>query len=127
VRRNQQYLCLIAVCDGDAVGVDKRKAQFDRVLEDAMLAVRDPSERIATPVPTWAIEKWLLDLLGHPDIDERRRPARDEGPTWKDVFERQYGGDERAALLEAARRWNEASARLPSLGDGRSEFERIDQ
>lgn len=116
---NFQHLCLIAVRDGDSVGVDTRKDEFDAELRLANMSPRGPKERIGTPVPTWQIENWLLDLLAHPEIDESQG--------WKQVFEREYGPDERAeALTRAARAWSRAESRLPSLSDGRVEVERID-
>lgn len=123
-RRAGQQLCLLAVRDGDGVGVDARKQQCDDALRAMHLEIRQPHERIATPVPTWAIENWLLDLLGHPNIDEQRKPKPD-GPTWKQIFEQHYD-DEGQALKAAAREWFSATPRLPSLGDGRIELARID-
>ncbi|HLT39922.1 MAG TPA: hypothetical protein VK034_26760 [Enhygromyxa sp.] len=120
-------MCLIAVRDGDAVGVEGRKVELDEALRQAGLAPRGPTERIATPVPTWAIENWLLDLLEHPNINENRRPSGDSGPTWKQVFERVHGTDENLALTTAAQAWPSASVRLPSLRDGRAEIGRIDE
>jgi len=122
-----QRLCLVAICDGDALGVEARKAQLDEALRQADLQTRAATERIATPVPTWAIENWLLDLLGEPNINEAKKPSTEAGPTWKQLFERAYGADEKGALTEAANRWDTANPRLPSLENGRVEFERIDQ
>lgn len=125
--RSYQRLCLIAIRDGDALGVHTRKAQLEEALREAGLAPRDVSERVATPVPTWAIENWLLDLLDHPEIDEERRPGGVEGQTWKQVFEHEHERNERRALIAAAGAWATASLRLPSLVDGRVELARIDQ
>lgn len=122
-----QRLCLIAVRDGDRVGVDGRKQELDRALQDAELQPRGPRERIASPVPTWAIESWLLDLLGYPNIDETKGPAAETGPTWKQVFEQAFGADEKHALTTAAAHWANAAIRLPSLADGRVELSRVDQ
>lgn len=113
--------------DGDSVGVDARKAQLDDALVQATHPPRGPAERIATPVPTWAIENWLLDLLGQPDINEARKPMPGDGRTWKQVFELAHASDERGALLDAANRWRTSSPRLPSLADGVAEFVRIEQ
>lgn len=123
--KNFQRLCLIAVRDGDSVGVDARKTELDEALRQAGLEKRQPDERVAAPVPTWAIENWLLDLLGHEDINEDRGP--DGGRTWKQVFERTYGLDEARALTRAAQAWTSTEASLPSRGDGRAEFARLDQ
>jgi hypothetical protein len=122
-----QRLCLIAVRDGDGVGVDGRKLELEQALRDAELQPRGPRERIATPVPTWAIENWLLDLLGYANVNEDQCPAADGGPTWKQVFERVFGADEKHALSTAAELWSTASIRLPSLADGRVELSRVDQ
>lgn len=122
-----QRLCLVAICDGDALGVDARKAQLDETLRQADLQARAASERIATPVPSWAIENWLLDLLDEPNINEGKTPSMEAGPSWKQVFERAYGADEKGALTAAASRWGLATPRLPSLADGRVELERIAQ
>jgi hypothetical protein len=125
--KSYQRRCLLAVRDGDALGIEARKAQLDEALHKAALEPRDSNGRIATPVPTWAIENWLLDLLGHLEIDEERRPTGGEGQTWKQVFEREHGHDEKRALIDAANPWTTASVRLPSLLDGRIEFARIEQ
>ena len=117
--KNFQRLCLLAVRDGDSVGVDARKDELDDELRQVGMSPRGLQERIATPVPTWQIENWLLDLLAHPEIDESE--------AWKKVFEQEYAHDESAAMSSAARAWSGAQARLPSLGDGRVELARLDQ
>lgn len=122
-----QRLCVVALRDGDSIGVDARKVQFDDALRQADLAVRGTAERIATLVPTWAIENWLLDLLGHADIDENREPSAEGGQTWKQLFDRKYLNDEKSALVSAASTWMTTLPRLPSLHDGRGEFARIEQ
>lgn len=114
--KNKQRLCLITIRDGDALGVAARKKQLDDALREADLDPRAPSERIATPVPTWAIENWILDLLGFPDVTEDQRASGDHGPSWKHVFEQNFGSDEKSALRDAAQRWSTVEPRLPSLG-----------
>jgi hypothetical protein len=123
--KNFQRLCLIAVRDGDSVGVDVRKAELEEALRLASMQPRQAHERIATPVPTWSIENWLLDLLEHADINEDKGP--DGARTWKQVFERTYGFEEARALTDAVQAWSSAEIRLASLGDGRAELSRIDQ
>jgi hypothetical protein len=127
-KNHQHDLCLIAIRDGDALGVGARKKQLDDALREADLDPRAPSERIATPVPTWAIENWILDLLGFPDVTEDQCSSENQGPTWKHVFERNFGSDEKSALRDAAQRWwSTVEPRLPSLEDGRGEVARIEQ
>jgi hypothetical protein len=123
--KNFQRLCLIAVRDGDSVGVDARKTELDEALRQAGLDTRQPHERIAAPVPTWAIENWLLDLLEHAEINEDKGP--DSARTWKQVFERMYGREETRVLTNAAQAWTSTETSLPSRGDGRVELARIDQ
>ena len=121
---------LLAVRDGDAVGVAGRKAELDGALVEADQATRGPEERIATPIPTWSIESWLLDLLGADDVNEQRKPEPVIGPAWKQVFEGEHGGDEKNALRNAATAWKEGPPdrpELPSLVDGRAEIARIDR
>ncbi|MFH1465084.1 MAG: hypothetical protein ABIO70_11930 [Pseudomonadota bacterium] len=125
-----QRLSVIAVRDGDRAGVTARKAQLDSALATDGLAPRGAGERIATPVPTWAIENWLLELLGHPGVNEDRGPEPGEGTTWKQVFEHDHGATEREAMREAATAWREAQgdrSGLPSLNDGHTELARLDQ
>ncbi len=122
-RSYQQDCCLIAVRDGDRAGVTRRKAELDGDLDSAGMDRRGGGERIATPVPTWSIETWLFDLLGEPDIDETI--------PYKIVFDQRYGGDERNTLRRAAKAWvypktSERRPALPSMGDGRREFDRVD-
>ncbi|MCB9664678.1 MAG: hypothetical protein H6732_11240 [Alphaproteobacteria bacterium] len=126
--RSYQALCVVAVRDGDNVGVSKRKAELDHALTNAGLAVRQPKEAIATPVPTWSIENWLLDLLGHEGVDEGQCPSDAPKTPWKRVFERDHAADERSALRGAVGAWvspRSAPPELPSLTDGRSEMDRI--
>jgi len=119
--RNYQHdLCAIVVRDGDRLGVEERKEELDAELSDAGLEHREPGERIATPVPTWSIETWLLALLGETDVSE--------GISLKEAFEHRYP-QEREALREAAQTWRDGpmvGATLASLTDGRRELARLD-
>lgn len=129
LRSRQPLRFLLAIRDGDAVGVARRKQQLDHALAEAGLAARAAGEHIATPVPAWAIENWLFDLLDRKGVNEDRRPSGNEGPTWKELFDREFAGAERSALRRAAEAWaNGPPARpeLPSLADGRAELTRID-
>lgn len=122
-RYHQENVGLLAARDGDAMGVVARKREVDALLKAREMAPRGPDERIALPVPTWAIENWLLDLLGHGGVDERRGPGA-AGATWKQVFEREHP-DEGGAVAKAAEEWG--SGRLTSLIDGRAELDRLGQ
>lgn len=114
-RKRHQRLCLIAIRDGDSVGVIARKRELDDALRKADLDARTDDERIAVPVPTWSIETWLLALLGGDDIDERQ--------SLKAIFERKYDS---SAIREAIRAWPQVdSLGLPSLVDGQDEMSRI--
>ena len=118
-RRNyQRGLFLIAVCDGDNVGLAARKADLDGTLPGP----RGEEERIAKPVPTWSIETWLLALLG--------QETTDENETRKHEFERQYpkGEAETRALVEASEAWRARADQIPSvpsLADSKTEMRRI--
>lgn len=126
--RGPQNLCLIAVRDGDAAGVARRKAELDAALQQAGLATRGAAERIATPVPTWSIETWLLALLGEPGVGEAKKRSAPNPLAWKLVYEHAHGRDERDAFRQAAAAWRRvaATSTLPSLADGAIEFGRIE-
>ncbi len=51
----------VAVPDGDAAKLSKRKTEMDEALKEAGKRVRSKGEPIALPVPTWSIEN--SDLL----------------------------------------------------------------
>lgn len=114
--RRDQRLCLIAVRDGDSAGLASKKTDLDS------LAPRERAERIATPVPTWSIETWLLALLGDDTVDETASRKPD--------FERRYlGRDEGQAIQNAAQSWRSRADRIPSvpsLADGKTEMKRIE-
>lgn len=118
----QRQLCLVAVRDGDNAGVASRKSDLETALSEAGLKARQRQERIATPVPTWSIETWLLALLGDNTVDESRSRKRD----FRDVYPRK---ETRNALRDAARAWRaraEHAPSVPSLADGSAEMTRID-
>ena len=88
----------------------------------AQLDQRQKDERIATPVPTWSIETWLLALLGDDSVDENEKQK------WN--FEKRYPyKEEQQALRDAARAWRNRADQVPSvpsLADGKAELRRID-
>jgi hypothetical protein len=121
-KRHQRDLCLLAIRDGDRFGVDVRKRELDEQLETEQLAPRQPRERIATPVPTWSIETWLLTLLG----DDRWH----EGVPVKAELAKRHGERADEAIVAAVRAWTEGAAEastLPSLRDGLLELARLSQ
>jgi hypothetical protein len=115
-----QKLGVVAIRDGDRLGVGRRKRELDLALADAGLDPRGAEERIATPVPTWSIETWLLFLNGH---------VPDESRSFVGDFEAAFrtGDDEEEAIRRAARSWGPvAPGEPPSLADGRAELGRLD-
>ena len=112
----------MAVRDGDSAGLTSRKTDLDGALRDAELDPRQEDERIATPVPTWSIETWILALLGDASVDETVSRKRD--------FERRYPEkQERQALGDAAQAWRSRADQfpsVPSLTDSKIEMSRID-
>ena len=111
---------MIAVRDGDGVGVVARKQQLDKSLRKDGQKARSTGEGIATPVPTRNIETWLLALLGEDDVNEADKKL-------KRRFERAYADREKQAHWDAAAAWTEIDeTSLPSLRDGKVEMERLD-
>ncbi|MCB9795552.1 MAG: hypothetical protein H6741_22850 [Alphaproteobacteria bacterium] len=123
----QTNLWLVAVRDGDADGVTRRKRQMDEALEGEGLSPRDTGERICLLVPTWSVETWLLNLLGQEGLDEHQRSP--DGREWKHVFQSLEGRSERGALRRAAEAFCDGptDAWLPSLIDGHEELSRLDE
>jgi hypothetical protein len=119
-KRHQRDLCLLAIRDGDRFGTDVRKRELDEQLVSTQLAPRQAAERIATPVPTWSIESWILALLGDTELHE--------GEPTKAVLVRRHGERIGEAIAAAARAWCEgmaAASTLPSLRDGVDELARL--
>lgn len=115
----QKNLCLVAMRDGDNVGVTGRKRELDDELVADGQNRRGDTEPIATPVPTWSIETWLLFLQGERGLTE--------DTSYKTAFP-STTKSEGQAIQEAAGAWPgpEAADRLlPSLADGRDEIERL--
>lgn len=120
-QRSKNYqgsLRLIAIVDGDRHGVKARKESLDAALIASGQAARTQEEHIATPVPTWSIETWLLHLLGI---------AVDEDAPFKPQFDQAYNTSQREteAIQRAAAAWPGSDPAPPSLADGRVEFARI--
>ena len=118
-RERRKLRGIIAVRDGDGIGVDVRKQQLDQALQSADLVVRQAEEGIATPVPTRNIETWLLALLGNANLDETT--------DYKHHFEDEHCAHQRRVLRDAAAAWNNIDNKpLHSLRDGKTEMERLD-
>jgi hypothetical protein len=119
-KRHQRDLCLLAIRDGDRFGTEARKRELDEQLVSTELEPRRTTERIATPVPTWSIESWILALLGDRELHEGE-PAKAE-------LVRRHGARIGEAIAAAARAWCEGAASaavLPSLRDGADELARL--
>lgn len=119
-KRHQRDLCLLAIRDGDRFGINARKRELDEQLVSTELAPRGATERIATPVPTWSIESWILALLGDIESDEQR-PAKAE-------LARRHGERVGEAIAAAVRAWcagGAASSARASLRDGVDELARL--
>jgi len=114
---HQKGLRLVVHCDGDNLGTPTRKDTFNDALEAQQLAPRLAAEAIAILIPTWSTETWLLGLFGEQGVNESQ--------TLKRQFERRKSMT-RDDLRDAAAAWGtEAGVDLPSLIDGRAEFQRI--
>jgi hypothetical protein len=118
----KQRVFLIAALDGDNANPSIRKGELDHSLRNEGLEARQPNERIATPIPTWSIETWLLVLLGEANVDESVSRKQD--------FMRRYSEKgERAVLRAAAQAWRARADQfpsVPSLADSKVELDRID-
>jgi hypothetical protein len=100
--------------------VDARKRELDEQLLTKELSPRQARERIATPVPTWSIETWLLALLGETGLHE--------GEPVKAELARRHGERSEEAIGAAVRAWNQgaaAASELPSLRDALIELARL--
>lgn len=115
----QRFLGLLVDIDGDNQGIQMRKAELSRKLEEAGLPDRTPEEAITVFVPTWSIETWLAYLNDSPGVTEHRS-LKDEAPfsdLWQDK-------NEATTLRLAAAKWAGSSG-LPSLDDSHIEARRI--
>lgn len=118
--KNYQQLALIAMRDGDNVGVDGRKAELDDELRSDGQEPRSQQELFVTPVPTWSIETWLLALVGD--------NVSGEHESLKEQFEHRFRRLEKITLRKAAKNWQnnpDGGSDLGSLVDGRLELKRI--
>ena len=116
----QKHICLMAVRDGDKPGFSKRKKAFDQKLQEDNQAKRSADEAIATLIPTWSIETWLLALLDESKLTEKESQKED----FTDRFSRR----ETQAIQNAVKKWRDFattdSAPL-SLKDGDLEIQRL--
>jgi hypothetical protein len=122
-RKPGQNIFVIAILDGDNASIATRKAELDQALVSNGLGIRAIDERIATPIPKWSIETWLLALTGY--------EVAGEDESLKINFERAHSGiEERNALREAAAGWRanaENFPSVPSLADSKGELARLDR
>ena len=118
-RNYQKDLFVLAMCDGDSAGVSERKRELENMLREQGMETRGPTERIATPVPTWSIETWLLWLCGVEGVDESVSRKYD--------FPKRTGLPEGAAIAAAVAAWAKVASEeeLASIADGRSELARV--
>jgi len=117
----QKDLSLLAMRDGDAKGVSARKGELDDELAANGHAKRGASERISTPVPTWSIETWLLQLLGEDALSEDKSYKTRFPPVRRKEAE---------AIRAAVGAWPGSGAGTglpPSLADGCVEIARLAQ
>ncbi len=121
IRSRHVNAALIAVRDGDHIGVAGRKKELADRLAAAGLPDRGPAEAICLPVPTWSIETWLLMLVGE------ALPTDAEAVSLKHQWERSFTGKERHAMDTAAGAFTSGacSGEPPSLTDGRAELARL--
>lgn len=68
----QRQTRLLAMIDGDSVGVDRRTRSLDDACRAKQIEPRKDTEQIVVLVPTWNIETWLFWLDGH-EVDETKR------------------------------------------------------
>lgn len=63
---------LVVILDGDAQGVDHRKASLNANCHDRDVEPPADSDQVLVAVPTWNIETWLA-YLGGESVDETNR------------------------------------------------------
>jgi hypothetical protein len=69
LRSSHVNRALVAIVDGDTLGVQGRMRQFDRRCEEFKIQPRQEKEKVAIIVPTRSIETWIEFLKGNP-VDE---------------------------------------------------------
>ncbi len=69
LRSSHVNRALVAIVDGDTLGVQGRLHQFDRRCEELQIKPRQKKEKVAIIVPTRSIETWIEFLKGNP-VDE---------------------------------------------------------
>lgn len=115
--RGAERVGLVVVVDGDNQGVKKRKRELAAALERAGLDPVGSKERIATCVPTWSIETWLLALAGIGPVDETQSYKRD--------WEKLSDSKKRARAAASAWRDGRCTIALPSFLDACAELDRL--
>ncbi|WP_423916566.1 hypothetical protein [Candidatus Poriferisodalis sp.] len=67
--KGNEQVFLVVLIDGDAAGVDGRRAQLENACREQGIEPPSEMERVLVCVPTWNIETWLAYLDGS-DVDE---------------------------------------------------------
>lgn len=75
LRRRQVARAVIAILDGDALGLQARLRTLDDACTAEGIPPRTNDERAAVFVPTWEIETWLAYLDGE-NVDEGKNNYR---------------------------------------------------
>lgn len=65
-RRSNTDYAILAIVDGDTLGVQGRIQQFNNKCSKLDVQHRKPGERVAIVVPTHSIETWIRYLKGNP-------------------------------------------------------------
>ncbi|MCC7536689.1 MAG: hypothetical protein IT379_10770 [Deltaproteobacteria bacterium] len=122
-QRHQRRLGLVAMIDGDDVGVAERKRSLDAALTASGAEARDAGEPIAVAVPTWSVETWLWWLCGEDGVDETT-PYKRDADYQRAVRAGDVTPEKAAKAWLAGPRAGEAE-RVSSLSDARLELERL--
>ncbi len=127
-RRSQNFqtnLGVLVHIDGDQVGVQARKATLDGRLQAMNLAPRGAAETVATLVPTWCTETWLLHLTGIAQPPETCQLKRGPDRATYQAALNQLEALGAAGHRQAAEAWSSLNPAPPSLLDGRTEAARV--
>ena len=120
----QTNLGLLVHIDGDNLGVQARKAALEAKLRESELPPREAAEAVATLVPTWCIETWLLYLAGIAQPAEDVQLKRDPDHGYRDAL-KQLESLGAVGIQQAAHAWRSLDPAPPSLVDGRAEAARV--